>query len=504
MENAVNGLKTVQNLALSYLRSPYFFGAIAGSAAIILAAVVLASGKPYAAEWFEAVVLQAAGLLIAALFVPAAVFIAWNFFRSAQAVYREEMKAWSETQKQIGAGTPATLPETTDILLIFGPADAQDEGTVSQRKEDALDKVSNSKWALFLQYRNPAGVIFQPGGEHIVFSRATPPFQSDEWTDDQIICPRNTRFLHESPAEFHDYVFRFMEHYPEWAALAKLRQSGARAGSVALEIIRPSMNVLLFILFSLPVFAQNAAAVSEALGTRIREIPAKGDQVTYVFESRDYPRIGDGRKDYVSLLKSMPMYRDNGGGKFVAVVKNGEVVVRADQAGEVATAMRPNRSEGAPEPAGYSLPDSAGMADMAEQVKYEMWKAKEMAVDSAEPWWGVVMYAFWMLIPFLFLLGGASWLWAKVCATEGMFTVHKAARRIFAILSLSAATVLLANVMIAAIVAGVHPFLLFLLAIAECAIANRVVSWLIPDFRPAAGNHPLRNYHNNDQPPLLG
>lgn len=192
--------------------------------------------------------------------------------------------------------------------------------------------------------------------------------------------------------------------------------------------IRSSLNVLFFVLFSLPVFAQNAAAVSQALGTRIREIPSSGTEVVYEFTKREITRIADGRKNYVELLKSAPMYSDSRGGDFVALYAGNRVVAKADQTGAVSY-RDPVRPRGAAVPAtdqpvSFSLPDSLEMVNKIERAKERITFYKTEFWRAIKPGWELVMFLFWAILPVLGILFVVFWFWARFSASEEMPTIH--------------------------------------------------------------------------------
>jgi hypothetical protein len=127
---------------------------------------------------------------------------------------------------------------------------------------------------------------------------------------------------------------------------------------------------------------------------------------------------------------------------------------------------------------------------MAEDTKHQIWRATDAAGKGIKPWWDVVMFTLWQVFPFLIILGALSWLFAGVCAREGMYTLHKHARRVLAIDALAVAGVLLVNFLLVAVGMGFGPFALSLIAAGETYAAYVLVTWLVPDFRPAPGNEP--------------
>lgn len=506
MANMANGLKAVHLRAVSYLQSPYAFAAAAVAVGLLIAATTLAASHPALGEIVESVIITAGGYLLAVGLFAFGSFIAYNFARSSARVWKEDVLPFAvDSVKQIGAGAVEPLPFAVDIspdIIVVG-APGESKEAIAARLESAREHITPSRWVVYIEYRNPVAAIYTHGGApDIVFTREDAPFQHDGFAR---IVPESARFVDETPEMFAEYLSRFAFVFREWSPRKKVAADQGRAGRTVLDIVNPSL-ALFFAFFALPSFAQNAAQVSDALGTRIREIPAAGSEVLYEFETKEFSRVGDGRKDYVTLLKSAPMYRDNRGGRFVALYLNGRPVVKGEQVQAVAErdAMRPRTFTRTDEPVSYGLPDSLGMADMAEQVRYEIWKATEAAGQGVRPWWSVVMFALWRVFPFLIVALGVTWLFAGVCAKEGMYTLHKQSRRAFAVILLGVAAILLTNFLLMAVAAGFGPLGLTLVAAAETFAAYKIVTWLVPDFRPALGNEPRRQGSYYDTPQLPG
>lgn len=501
------GLKKVQNIIMASLQSPYIFTAVAVFAGLIFASAAIASRNPAAGEIAASAIITAGLWALAALTALFGLFIAYNFLRSGREVWSELMQEIQEQavplKIEAGRAWQDRLDISPDIILVPGPAETKEHFVA--RVEAARKTVTASRWAVVFEPGNPICVIYKPGEEGTVFSRATPPFEPV--FAKEIPMPADL-FSTETEQEFRAYVEAFCRFFPEWSPAAKVLENPRRAAATVLEVFSPVLIGLL-LLVSPGLFAQKAQQVEAALGTRIREIPEAETRIEYEFERGSVFRTADGRRDYVTLLKSLPGYRDGGGGKFISLSAGGRIVCQGEQVQEVAQRdeMRPYREAITPRtdaPVSYSLPDSAGMADAAERAKYEVWRATETIGQGVEPWWGVVMYTLWRVFPFLILAGGVSWLFAGVCAREGMYTLHKHSRRAFAILALSVAAVLLINFLLIAVSMGLGPLGLSMVAAAETGAAYWLVTWLIPDFRPAAGNHPREGgYYNDNNPRLL-
>lgn len=408
---------------------------------------------------------------------------------------------------------PAALPASTwvpasvhpDRLVCSLPGELPEAFTI--RVDEAVNAAKPGQWSLILQKGNPIGMVYGSPEQTLTFERDLPPFQTEDWPDEWKVCPRGTRFIDETDAEFSAYVDRFLPHFREWSARRKVTADPHRAGFVFQQIVRASASALLVILCSLSAFGQKFEQVNR---TEIAgKVPPANTAVVFQFEHSDLQRVADGRRTYAELLKAVPNYRDSGGGKLLSVWAGKEVVYQANEVERSAhpetksAAMRPYSQAVDPGQGGFQMPDSVTSAEMAERVKYEIWKAEELASKTAKPWWSVVMAAFWVLYPILLILSVVSWVCARVFASEGMIMPHKYARRFLVGVLLSVGAVVLVNAMLWAISTGAGPFPLTIFGMLLAGIAYYVVSRLTPNFSPAPGNEPERAMYNRNQPPLL-
>lgn len=464
--------------------------------ALFLASAMLTAVHPYGSEIAQnaligvGLFINAALAAISVLLIVAA--FAWQFGKGISIEFITPgnllPSGWQE---------PDISP---DILIVSRPGETREE--TKARFELARESASPSQWVVVIPYQHPAGIIMESPMRVRDFVRTSPPFQSEDWTPEQRVCPPNTFFVNETEREYREYINRFAAYFREWSARVKFH--GETNNAVKLEILRAAV-ALLFVLFSVALPAANREDLQRAIGKNIREIPASGAQVEFMFANgKTHFRTGDGKRNYIQLLEGLPGGFRYPAAAFIAVTKNGELVAKADAAGEVATtkeaAMRPYSQ--AVEVPSMEIPDSARMAEAADRAKVQILELSEQAKKASAPWWEVVMFAFWQAFPFLILLGALSWFAAKVFASEGMYEAHKYARYSFAMLATAAGGVLLVNMLLAAISAGAGPFPLTVIAVVETYIAYRVVSALVPDFRPSSGNAPMRHRGGDDNPTL--
>lgn len=483
------------------------------AAALVISGLSLAAFSPYAGEIFSNFLIRVGliiniTLAIATACVVAAAFM-YNFGAGVNASFFVE-----STQRLLGRGSGAwTEPDISpDILICTREGETADE--YKARLADARNAANDMQIVVALGLRIPNGIIYADGTRKD-FAREMPPFQTPEWTEEQMIVPLNTYFVNESWADFTEYVSKFCYYFREYSARVKLRkQNDPAQRNRVFDNMITSLCISAFLLLTATAGAQSAAAVERAIGTGIRNIPEMGSDISYQFEKKTLGRIGNGRSNYVELLRNIPAYRDCCHGSLIAVYKDGDLVAKGVAAGEVTSSaptdkMRP-RGTSAIEPdrvPGFSLadiPDSNSMVSMAEQAKRQIDQIGAIAGQSIRPWWEVVMHALWTAFPFLLIAGAICWLFAGVCAREGIYDLHKYARRALAIIALFVSAILLVNFLLIAVAMGLGPFGLSVVAAFETYIAYRLVTWLVPDFRPARGNMPvsdLRGHYDNPRLP---
>lgn len=447
--------------------------------------------------------------------------IARGIYLSAPEITRDMPPTLSLPEKvflmfgvRIGDATPA-LPASTwtppdahpDILICNLPGETPDQ--FADRMEAAIEQANVARWVVVIKQGFPAGMIYGAPDAAMEFLRDWPPFQTETWLPEQRIVPVGTRFRHETEEQFQGYVERFMEHYPEWAGRKKITGEKTRAGFVFQQVIKAA-SVLLFLLFSVATFAQKAEQV--AATPIANKVPGEGVNVAYVFAQTDLYRTADGRKTFAELLTALPGYRNGGGGHLMAIMVDGKSVYKASPTGEVeprpatkAATMRPYSETVSPDELGQSfvMPDSAGMVEMADRAKYEIWKASNMVEDAARPWYEVFMYAFWRWSWLFGLLIMLSWVWAAVGAKEGFWDVHRVAKRILVILTLIVGSLFAINIYLFIMSLNFPGWVLFIAAVIEAWVIYWVIQRVNPDYRPAAGNNARRPGYYQQQPPEL-
>lgn len=408
-------------------------------------------------------------------------------------------------------GEVKELPEYSigsDDLIVLRPSESNED--FFARTEAAAKKSTPAHWVVSIPYRSPLVTIF--GTLATTYNRDDKIFELEIWPNyDGRIAKEGTFFTNETPEQYEQYIARFCQMYREWAPRKKPEFAGKSGGPI-LEILRNSANViLLFLLFSVSAFGQKSAKVA---ATKIgNDVPPSGVHVSYIFAQADIYRTGNGSDNYAELLKKVPGYRDSGGGELLAVMSGNKSVYKASQTGEVAerpatkaAAMRPYSEAVAPEyleGQEFQMPDSLRMAEMAEKVKFEIYKGTEYAGQMAAPWWEVVMYAFWRWSAGIALLMGICWFWASLGSDEGYWGVHRHAKNILMLVTGGVATLFAINIYLWFVAQNTPTWALYIVAAIEFGIAYAIVRKVNPDFRPAKGNNPIKSRNqNNDYPEL--
>lgn len=476
---------------------PRYFAAFAlFVAGIVAASLILTAIHPAAGEIFQSYVI-AAGMIVTLTGGAIACTLLVTLF-IAVATNVTKLKSF-EAKPKDHAPLPLPPPDgiAPDVLVTLREGETLDE--FDARAEDAEKQSRATRWAVVIPYRSPVLTIF--GDTAVTYNRDEPIFARPEWAEtfDGRIANPGVVFSAETPEQYAEYCRKFVTAYREWAPRRKAELTAGRSSCMVLEVLKHSANILLLLLFSVAAFSQSKTEqVAEAVGTRIREIPSAGMDVSYTFEtpgggSKTYNRIGDGKTNIVNLLKKTPAFFNDEGGRLVAVTLDGEVVANGEQVERVnqspSDQMRPYRAETPVmnKPA-FAVPDSVDMEEYAERAKRSIDIGTRMIEQAALPWWEVLMYAFWQWSPGLILLVGSAWLWAKVGATEGFWNVHRYAKRVLIWITLCSATLIAINVYLYFVSLRTPPGALAIVAAIEFGIAYGILCWVNPDYRPKKGN----------------
>lgn len=488
----------------------YILGTFAFAAALILSGLGLASLSPYAGEIWTNLLIRLGIVMNITLMILTCITVVslavWNFGKGIRV-------EGVQSGKLLSAGNWQEPDISPDVLVVMRANETTEQ--FAERVEASRMEAEPTKWVFVIPFRYPVAMIYQTPTRAIEFVRDVPPFQGEDWTEEQKVCPVGTYFGGETIQDYRRYVDISAFYFREWAARVKQTKiDGPQKLEVFLNGIRHSLNVLLLSLFALPLFAQNAAAVSDALGTRIREVPEQGAKVAYIFETKELYRTGNGRSDYIELLKNVPGYNDRRGGAFIAVTKNGNLVARASQTQAVADTrtaskddleqmIRPNR-ENAGEGRTWTIPDSLTMAENINRAKDGFSFYRSQFWESLRPIWGLVMFIFWGLIPLLGLSAVVLWFWAMLAASEEMPSIHWHSSRGLTLIVGSVWTILIVNSALSLIYWEWSGFPLLIGFGLIAVFAWKTASWIIPNIHAKPGGRTAFTGMSNNNPRLPG
>lgn len=461
-------------------------GTVCLSLVITLTALQLTAFSPYAGEIVQGLMIEAGTAIswgLVALAVLVVVALAMHNFGKGITVSFEVPTATAS--KLLGMGRFQEPDISPDTLICHRPGETAEQ--FEARMNAAIEAATPAKWVVVIPFRQPGAMIYQ--GPHLGanFTRDEPPFQTPEWPAEKRIVAPGTYFAYESENDYAKYLQSFAYYFVEFSRRAKLEVTTGYEKSRVFRALAVGCFALFFAFLS-PCFAQNAQRLQNALGEKAARVPGAGIELSYVFSNKTYNRKADGVKNYVEVLTSVPNYRDNGGGDFVALIAEGKTIAYALPATTAPADMRPYSQ--AVEPREMAMPDSVSMAEQAERVKKKIGFYEGEAWKAIRPWWGVVMYAFWALSAFLVIAMAALRFWIYITSSEGEWDLYRKARRGLVIVVGAFSTVLLLDAMITLAYLHVGVFWMAIAAIALAWLSGKIAGWVIPNFNPDQGNMP--------------
>ena len=476
-----------------YLKHRQTLHAFALHAAVFsMTAIVVAMYSPFTGEVLHGMMMQigfAINVAFAAIgmTVIVALFI-WNFGKGIQVTYISV----EDTGRMLGPGRWTAPDISPDVLICMMPGESLSD--FAARADQAIERASNTRWAVVVPYRNPVGMIYSGAGLHKEFTRDAPPFVSEG-----SVVPAEYKFTQEGEREYQQYLNWFAEQFREWSANVKITQD-TNPGSIFRKVLQASVAVFA-LLFAAPAFAQSSteqvANVIKAAG-RANEIPAQGSQLEYDFDRKTYFRRGNGVSGYVDLLKAAPNFRDNAGGNLIRIVVDGEQIAKQYTQPVQASA------------AGSAIPvqdnftvDSTAFADRLTDARQKFDFYKSQFWQGVKPTWDTVMYFFWGVMPLLLIAGLVLWFWAKLSASEELPDIHWRSSRALVVLVGLSWTVLIINATMTLISWEPGPVGLVCGVAVIAAFAFKSASWVVPNLQAKPGGRTsfLPGNYNNRQLP---
>lgn len=478
-------------------RYPRYFAAfLIFAGGLVTSSVILTAMHPAAGEIAQSALIRL-GLLINITLAGLFLLLVLAF---ALKTFGEGVKIERHAAPLLLLAAPDGISPDVLIVRQEGETDRQ----FDDRANAAAKESTHTHWVVVIPYRSPVLTMF--GDIARTYNRDEPIFAREEWADrfDGRIATKGTIFSTETAESYAAYIRDFISFYREWSPRKKVELSAGKSPSVLLDILKNSANILLFVLLSVSAFGQSKTAqVAEAVGTRIREIPASGADVSYTFDMgggsmKNFNRVGNGRSNYTDLLKNTPGFFNDEGGRLVSVTVNGETIAKGLQVEYVnqspatqAEQMRPYRAETPvmDKPA-FRVPDSLQMQEYAERVKYEVWKANRATERFLRPVQDVVLFALWEWMWLATLLTLLPWIVSSICARQGFWEWHRKSNQATMIVSGVYALLLVACFFLWLKFIDTPSWVLLILAI----ILGRATLWALdrlnPDYRPKKGNDP--------------
>jgi hypothetical protein len=473
--------------------------------ALVIASFILTAMHPAAGEILSSLLIKV-GLLInlalAGLSLLVLVgFAAWGFGKGINI----RLVPVDNAPARLSAVSRST--DKDEFIILWPGGDEAEFLAKGLAAKEGKSSASPWKWSVLIAYRSTHVTIC--GDDVKTYCRDEAIFARPEWPDySGRIAEPGTAFTTETPEQFDAFVRKFVQIFREWSQRVKAEQTAGKVGIPMLEILKHSANVALFLLLSVSaIFAQSKTRqVDNILGTRIREIPPAGADVSFIFEGdKTYNRIGDGKSDYTSLLQKSPgigKFNDEGG-VLIAVTKDGEVIAKAARAERVnatpatkAEQMRPVPVDDAPPVAvmdrpAFAVPDSLAVADMMETGKEGFDYLKSEAWKMVKPVWGFVAYVALSVFPLLFCLAGLFKYFSGTAAKEGFYGlsvvgrwirgVHEAASGGTLIICWVITAAFLVNEFLWFVYLGWNLWAMFALWLPSIWIAKVMTNWFVPN-----------------------
>lgn len=389
---------------------------------VILSGALIVSGmwatiqSPYTAEIIEGFTVRACFSALAILAGIAGGYIIHGIIKSAVEV-RPDMVPPLSLREQFSSvfgvdlpAAPMQLPASAASVYDVRPntiivrENGEDDDQYQARLAVAAKAATRNNWVVAINYRSPIVTIFD-GEAPRVYQRDEPIFTLPEWPDyEGRLCQSGVTFTAETPAQYEAYCADFCRIFREWAPRKKphLYREGMRTDA-ALSLMR-SAFVFFLLLFSVTLSAQSKTeqVVSAFGGTG--GVPEPGTEIVYQFNNGDIPRVADGRRNYVELLKSVPGFQDNGG-RLIAVWSGTSRVAMAQDVERVNA--RPASKAEQLRPASVIIPTEQQLSQLAmpdsseidESIRHEFDYRKTQIWQAIAPYWKIVMWFFWSLLP---------------------------------------------------------------------------------------------------------
>lgn len=368
-------------------------------------------------------------------------------------------------------------------------------------------------WGAFFQFRNPVALLFDGTGQPKEFERTTGP----EGYEYQLSAhDRKT----ESWSEYEADLKNFFRPWPEWVKEQKWNSRPKTVQSF-IEAARTAYTILALCLVPFVVSGQNITAqVRTYLGEVRFSTDKPNGQIIFRFEKGDIPREGRGRT-YEQMLPDNPYFKDsNTTGKLKEVLVGGQRVEPARQVAQVnvtlspqmqqayvdekasraeqARMVRPASLESIPVATGFEslATDSLSITQKMEGAKEKVERWKRAGWAAALPIWQFFMYLFGSVFCLLLCAGGLFWYVADSATDETYIgyhgqtytgklarSAHESAAGWLLLITWTCFIVLLINVFLWLVYAGLDMWLVVVLWFIALGISSRITKKIVPNIK---------------------
>ncbi len=387
----------------------------------LFAVLVLTIAHPYTGEILHNALISVGLFINAALAGVCCLMIfaafAWNFKKGIVIDFD------FSGVKQLPAGPAHRLG--VDIPVFSNPGESGESFTA--RMADETKNACPAKWVVAIQRGNPIGVIYSASDTLTKFDRHRPPFEKEVMPDADRCAPEWANFSAETEYEYAEYLRRFSAKWPDYSAAQKLDSvHKAQIGDTFASVARAISVACFLLLFPaiLPAQSKTEQVISAFGGTG--GVPEHGAEIVYQFQSGDVIRTGDGRRNYVELLQSVPGFQDDGG-RLIAVWSGISKVAMAKDIERVNA--RPASKSEQMRPASVIIPTEEQLSQMAMPDSSEVEESIRQAFDyrktevwrAVSPYWKMVMWFFWSLLPIPIFFILVLRYYARTARQEGFY-----------------------------------------------------------------------------------
>lgn len=338
-----------------------------------------------------------------------------------------------EKPAQLSAGAPDISP---DVLVMALDENEAPESFESRMNEAFEATEGSQKWVLVVAPKQPTFAVRRNSDLDTTMSISvflrSKPFDPDPFTESDVM-DASSLYQKETFGQYQAYCLALAADFKRWIQFAKIGKTNYFS-TMADEFKSASRSTvsLLILAFAFPILlgAQKTEQVRNYLGDRAELIrPESGQEVSFIFERREISVVGNGSRNMIETLQSVPFFSDaSKDGRLLAIKVGGKTILpkkpgsnaqaTAQAAAQEPVSALPIPGEG--ESVFGNLPDSTEFERMKGRYLKERaqdWKAVKPALD-----YYMWRFRFWLIL--LVGIGGILWVVAKLTARDGVRDYH--------------------------------------------------------------------------------